>query len=144
MAAKNFNANKILRGSFGKCWLNEQRMANVKSCEAKLALNYEDLFVNGDLGQKSRFMSYSGSGTMTLHKYDSYILNLYNKGVSSGDLPELKLVITLDDPSGYGAQRVALYDVQITELTLGQFENNTVLEEEVPFTFGGYEFLDLI
>ena len=50
----------------------------------------------------------------------------------------------VDDPTGYGAERVALYDVKLDEITLSQFENRTVTEEEVPFTAGSFTFLDLI
>lgn len=62
----------------------------------------------------------------------------------NGDLPDVKIVAALDDPTGYGAERVALYDVKFDELTLNQFENKALTEEEVPFTAGSFEFLDLI
>ena len=52
-----FDHNKIIRGSFGKVWLNDERLANVKSFEAKATMDYEDVDVNGDLGQKHRYMA---------------------------------------------------------------------------------------
>lgn len=139
-----FNINKVIRGTFGRAWVDGDLMANVKSFEAKATLDYEDMDVNGDLGQKKRYMGYSVAGTMTLHKFDSYILKKYQAAIRNGDLPEMKIVAALADPQSYGAQRVALYDVHLDEITLLQFENKTVLEEEVPFTAGDYEFLDLI
>ena len=139
-----FNSNKVIRGTFGRAWVDGDLMANVKSFEAKATLDYEDMDVNGDLGQKKRYMGYSVAGTMTLHKFDSYILKKYQAAIRNGDLPEMKIVAALADPQSYGAQRVGLYDVHLDEITLLQFENKTVLEEEVPFTAGDYEFLDLI
>ena len=139
-----FNSNKVIRGTFGRAWVDGDLMANVKSFEAKATLDYEDMDVNGDLGQKKRYMGYSVAGTMTLHKFDSYILKKYQAAIRNGDLPEMKIVAALAYPQSYGAQRVALYDVHLDEITLLQFENKTVLEEEVPFTAGDYEFLDLI
>ena len=139
-----FNSNKVIRGTFGRAWVDGDLMANVKSFEAKATLDYEDMDVNGDLGQKKRYMGYSVAGTMTLHKFDSSILKKYQAAIRNGDLPEMKIVAALADPQSYGAQRVALYDVHLDEITLLQFENKTVLEEEVPFTAGDYEFLDLI
>ncbi len=139
-----FNHNKVIRGTFGKVWVDGERMSNVKSFEAKATIDYEDMDVNGDFGQKKRYMGYSIAGTMTLHKYDSFILSKYHAGVMNGELPEITVVSALDDPTGYGAERVALHDVKFDEITLSKFENRTVTEEEVPFTAGSFEFLDLI
>lgn len=50
----------------------------------------------------------------------------------------------LDDPSAYGAERVALYDVTLDELALSKFENKGLVEEEVPFKAGSFELLDLV
>lgn len=141
---RTFSHNKVIRGIHGKCWVNNQLMANVKSAEAKAAIDYEDLDINGDYGRKKRYMGYSISGTLTLHKFDSFIVKLYKDGVMTGDLPEVKIVLALDDPTAYGAERVILTDVYFDEITLNKFENRTVLEEEVPFTAGGFEFLDVI
>lgn len=139
-----FDHNKIIRGSMGKLWLNDERLANVKSFEAKATLNYEDVDCNGDLGVKKRYMGYSVSGTAVLHKYDSTVAKLMKDGIVSGSLPEIKIVAALDDPTAYGAERVALYDVAIDEVTLSKFENKGLTEEEVPFTAGSFEYLDLI
>ena len=139
-----FDHNKVIRGTFGKVWLDGERMANVKSFEAKATIDYEDMDVNGDFGQKKRYMGYSIAGTMTLHKYDSTIAAKYHAGVMNGELPDLTIVASVDDPTGYGAERVALYEVKLDEITLSQFENRTVTEEEVPFTAGSFAFLDLI
>ena len=121
-----FNSNKVIRGTSGRAWVDGDLMANVKSFEAKATIDY------------------SIAGTMTLHKFDSYILKKYQTAIMSGDLPEMKIVASLADPQSDGTQRVALYDVHLDEITLLQFENKTVLEEEVPFTAGSFEFLDLI
>ena len=139
-----FQHNKVFRGTFGKVWVDGERMSNVKSFEAKATLDYEDMNVNGDFGTKKRYMGYSISGTMTLHKFDSFILRKYQAGLMTGELPEMTIVVALDDPTAYGAERVQLRDVMLDEITLSKFENKTLTEEEVPFTAGSYEFLDLI
>ena len=64
---KTFDHNKVFRGSFGKVWLDDEKLANVKSFEAKVSLDYEEMDVNGDLGKKQRYMGYSVSGTMVMH-----------------------------------------------------------------------------
>ena len=141
---QKFDQNKIIRGTHGKVWVDNERLANVKSFEAKATINYEDVYVNGDYATKKRYMGYAIAGTMTLHKYDSYIIDKYKAGVMTGELPDMTVVAALDDPTGYGAERVKLTDVLLDEITLNKFENATVLEEEVPFTAGSFEFLDTI
>ena len=93
-----FNSNKVIRGTSGRAWVDGDLMANVKSFEAKATIDYEDLDINGDFGQKKRYMGYSIAGTMTLHKFDSYILKKYQTAIMSGDLPEMKIVASLADP----------------------------------------------
>ena len=139
-----FSHNKVIRGTFGRVWVNGELMANVKSFEAKATIDYEDLDINGDFGQKKRYMGYSIAGTMTLHKFDSAILKLYQSAIMTGELPEVKIVASLSDPQSDGTGRCALYDVHLDEITLNKFENKTVLEEEVPFTAGSFEMLDMI
>lgn len=139
-----FSHNKVIRGTFGRVWVNGELMANVKSFEAKATIDYEDLDINGDFGQKKRYMGYSIAGTLTLHKFDSAILKLYQSAIMTGELPDVKIVASLSDPQSDGTERCALYDVHLDEITLNKFENKTVLEEEVPFTAGSFEMLDMI
>lgn len=141
---RQFNHNKVIRGTFGKVWIDGERLSNVKSFEAKAALDYEDMSVNGDFGTKKRYMGYSITGTMVLHKFDSFIVKKYMKAITTGDLPDMTIVAALDDPTAYGAERVQLRDITLDEVTLSKFENKTLTEEEVPFAAGSYEFLDLI
>lgn len=141
---KQFAHNRVFRGSFGKVWLDDERLANIKSFEAKATLNYEDMDVNGELGTRKRYMGYAITGTMTLHKYDSTILEKYREGIASGDLPEIGIVTALDDPTAYGAERISLSDVTFDEVTLMKFENKGLVEEEVPFSAAAFELLDTV
>jgi len=136
--------NKVIRGTFGRVWVNNELIANVKSFEAKVTLDYEDIHVNGEFGVQKRYMGYSIAGTMTIHKIGSEVLRLYGAGMMNGQLPEIKVDAALADPDSAGAQRVVLYDVLFDEATLAQFENHTVLEESIPFTAGSYEITELI
>lgn len=142
--ANKMNTNKIMRGTFGRVWINGELYANVKSFEAKATLNYEEVDVSGELGKHQRYMGYAIEGTMTLHKIDSAVAVLLQDGIASGDLPDISIVGKLDDPTAYGAERVELYEVTFDELTLLKFENATNGEEEVPFKAAGFKYLDMI
>lgn len=141
--SKKMDRNKILRGSYGRVWVDGEKYANVKTFEAKVTLEYEDVQIMGDLWGHKRLMGLTGAGTMTLHKIDSTIANKLSD-IQNGEAPEITIIAALEDPSGYGYERVELTEVSLDELTLIKFENKTVLEEEVPFTFAGYNFIDKI
>lgn len=139
-----FDENKIIRGNYGRVWMNGERMSNVKSFEAKVSLNYEDVELNDSLSTARRYMGYTIEGTMVLHKYDSQVIKLYKEGIVTGVLPEVKMVAALADPTADGQERVEIFGITFDEIMLNKFENKTLLEEEVPFKATGYKFIDVI
>lgn len=133
--------NKIIRGSFGRLWINGLQVAQVKSFELKATLNYEEVDVNGDLAKKQRYTGYSLAGTMVCHKINSYNTTLVNSGIKNGQLPDIKFVATLADPDSEGSESIEVYDVTFDEVTLMHFENASVEEESIPFKAGGYDLI---
>lgn len=136
--------NKIIRGSFGRLWVNGSKMANVKSFELKATLKYEAVEINGELCEQNRYVGYSLVGTMTLHQIDDSVAALVNDGIKSGTMPNIKLVSSQADPDSNGSTRIEIYDVTFDSLQLIKFENGKVGEQEVPFKAGGYQYLDMI
>ncbi len=55
MANKEIH-NQILRGQFGKVWIDGELFANVKSFEAKISLKYEAVDINGEMGVHQRLV----------------------------------------------------------------------------------------
>ncbi len=144
MFKNKIKANEVMNGSFGTVWINGNKAANIKKFEAKLTLNYEAVDIAEDPGEHQKFMGYSGSGTMTFHKVDSSITSLLYKEIKKGSIPEIMIVGKLEDPNGYGAERIQFNEVTIDEVTLLNFEQKALMEEEVPFKFADFEPLDLI
>lgn len=136
--------NKIIRGTNGRLWVNDKRLANVKSFECKIKLNYEDIDENGNPIQQRRYTGASIEGTMVLHKIDSYVLKLMKDGVMSMNLPDINMVSSVSDPSITGMERVKLSNVTFDEVDMASFENAKVGEESIPFRAGGYENTDTI
>ena len=143
MARNNVN-NEIIRGNFCSVWLNNEKLAEAKKVEAKSSHNLEELDINGQLNKEYRYMGWSGSGTLEIHKINSRIVRLYAEGIKSGSLPEIKMDVVLADPDVSGAQRCVLYGVIFDELDLGSWENGAVLGESVPFHFADFEFIETI
>lgn len=137
-------SNKLINGTFGRVWVNGELFANVKSFEAKLTGDYEDVTQSGELGTHRKYMGYSIEGTVTLYKLDSTIARLISEGFRTGALPEISIVGKIEDPAAYGAERVELIEVTFDELMLLKFENKTVTEEEVPFKAAAFNYLDMI
>ncbi|MFR9055793.1 MAG: phage tail tube protein [Acidaminococcus intestini] len=136
--------NKIIRGTNGRLWMNDKLLANVKSFECKVKLEYEDIDENGNTIKQRRYIGASLEGTMVLHKVDSAVLKLLNDGIMSMDMPDINLVAQVSDPSVTGMERVKLYNVTFDEFDLASFENAKVGEESIPFRAGGYDPTDTI
>ena len=83
------NVNEIINGTYGKVFINGNKLANIKSFEAKLTFEYEEVNLAEDPGKHMRYMGYSGEGTMTLHKVDSSILNMIKDDIKAGKMPEI-------------------------------------------------------
>jgi len=141
---KKQEANRVINGTFGSLWVNTEKLANVKSFEAKVSMNYEDVQFSEDLATHKKYMGWSGAGTAVLHKVDSAMAKLLAEGIKSGEMEAASMVAKLADPAAYGAERVQLTGVYFDELMLLKFANKEIQEESVPFTFDGYEFLDFI
>lgn len=137
-------ANQVINGTFGKLWINGMKFANVKSFEAKLTFDYEDIDIAEDTGKHRKYMGFQGEGTFTLHKVDSAVLKIVQESIKSGRMPDIMFVGALTDPAALGSERIQFDEITLDELTLLKFEQKTVGEEEVPFKFASYTPLDLI
>lgn len=135
--------NRIIRGQFGKVWMDGELYSNVKSFEAKISLKYEAVDVNGEMGVHQRLVGFEGAGTLVLHKIDSRVAQKIAGKIKNGSVPEIKIVSKITDPDVNGAERIELIDVTIDEL-MHSFENKKVQEESLPFKFADYNFLDYI
>lgn len=138
------NGNKVISGNFGKIWINGELFANTKSFEAKNSLKYEPVDIAGEMGTSQKYMGFEGAGTMVLHKIDSNVAKLLAKGVKTGVMPDIEIVGALNDPAAYGAERVKFIDVTFDEFTLLKFANKELQEEEVPFKYADFDYIDMI
>lgn len=142
--AKTMKTNKVINGRFGRVWWGDELLGNAKSFEAKTTLNYETVQIAEQMSDGRKYMGYTGAGTLVLHKIDSFIATQVQEAIRSGDMPEFKIVSKVDDPAAYGAERVEISGVTLDELTLANWELNTLGEISIPFQFTDYRFLDMI
>lgn len=136
--------NRYLTGSTGNVWLNGKLLAQVKSIEAKITGNFEEVNVVGSYGTEHVYTGWTGEGTLVLQKIDSTVLKLVGNSFKTGIMPEIKIITQLTDKNTGKSERAAISDVVVTEYMLAKFESKTPVEEEIPLKFSDYEVLETI
>lgn len=136
--------NNVILGTNGKLYVNGIRYAHIKSFELKATMNYEEIDVNGNLAKQYIYTGYALSGTMSLHKINSYNANLVKDGMKTGVMPDIKFVASVNDPNFDGQDRIEVEGVTFDEVTLLAFENGQIGSEDVPFKASGYNYIDIM
>lgn len=138
------DSNKIILGTFGRVFINNKRIANIKSFELKASMNYEEIDVNGNLIKQYKYTGSSLAGSMEVHKVDSYNINLVKDAIKTGVMPDIKIVGELTDPNIDGDEAIEITNVYLDEATLLAFTNGEVRDESTAFRAGGYNYISTI
>lgn len=138
------NANSVILGTFGRLYINNVRVANIKSFELKASMNYEDILVNGNLITQSKYTGSTLTGTMVVHKVDSFNINLVKDAIKTGVMPSIKFMGELSDVNIDGDEAIEVSDVMFDEATLLSFANGEVREESTAFRAGDFNYLSTI
>lgn len=137
-------SNKIILGTFGRVFINNKRIANIKSFELKASMNYEEIDVNGNLIKQYKYTGSTLTGAMEVHKVDSYNINLVKDSIKTGVMPDIKIVGELSDPNIDGDEAIEITNVYLDEATLLAFTNGEVRDESTAFRAGGYNYISTI
>ena len=135
---------KVMNGTHGSVFLDGEEVAELKAFQAKLEFQKEEVKVAGKMATGTKYMGYSGKGSLTLHKVNSRMINYISDSIKAGKEPRFTLIGKLADPDADGVERIALNNVSFDDLTLFDFEVGALGQTECPFTFTDYDFLDLI
>lgn len=142
--ANTMNGNSVILGTFGKLYINNVRVAEIKSFELKASLQYEDILVNGNLITQSKYKGATLTGTMVVHKVNSFNIKLVKDAIKTGVMPSIKFMGELADPNIDGDEAIEVTDVMFDEATLLSFANGEVREESTAFRAGDYNYLSTI
>lgn len=143
MSRSNFSARRIPNGTYGSYWLDDNRMAEVYGCQAKVQVNTETINLCGQFMEDYKPTSGKGSGSLMMYKVDSGMIE-YMRTVQDGQVPVGKIVTKVQDPESAGCERIAYYGVMFTDLTLADWQAAQSGKITAPFTFTRWEPLDLI
>lgn len=136
-------AKRVISGTFGEVWLDGEKVAECSGCQGKLSKNKEKIYLCGQLISDTKMMSMDGTGSLTLYKVDSGLIQK-QQDLQDGVDQRFTVVTALKDPDSYGAERVAFYNVSFDDLTLADWQRAAVGKITAPFTFTRYELLDMI
>jgi hypothetical protein len=139
------DATRTISGSYGEVWHEGQWLTNFNSAEAAGEINFEEINRSGTriVGQKATTVTFSGN--IKGLKVSSKMTKLVGQiGTDRGKSFVTELIMKLDDPESYGAERIRLKGVQFSKIDLIKFEAGSLVETELPFVFTGYDLLDEI
>ena len=138
------DATKVINGTYGTVFLGDDEVGEMKSFQAKLEFQKEEIKIAGQMALDTKLMGYSGKGSLQLHKVNSRMVKTLLNEIKEGKDPRFTLIGKLADPNSEGAERIAIKNVSFDDLTLFDFEVGALGQTECPFTFTDYDFLDLI
>ncbi|MCS5501922.1 phage tail tube protein [Lysinibacillus sp. A4] len=137
-------SNRVINGTYGSVWVNNEKWLDIEEFEAKVAIGYEDVNMAEDPATHKKMTGWSGEGTLKVKKIYSRGAALLANDVKKGMVPDVNIVGKLADPDAFGAERVAINEVTFNEFTLLQFVQKSIGMEELPFNFADYDPIDLI
>ncbi|WP_368653767.1 phage tail tube protein [Ornithinibacillus sp. 4-3] len=131
----------VISGKEGRLFLDGEEMAHIKTFEATVEKNKEEVPIMGRRMMGHKTNGGSGSGTMTFHKVTSQFVKIMHGYVKTGIDPYFTVQSVLDDKtSGRGTERVSLFDVNFDSAKIAGLDvESAALEEEVPFTFEDFD-----
>lgn len=136
--------NRVMSGTWGEVWLDNEYVAEVRSFQAKVNFNKDDINFCGQLATDSKIISTKGTGSVGMHKVSSRMANKIGNNIKKGIDTRVTIISKLSDPDAFGAERVVVRNVAFDDLTLADWEVAVNGKVEVPFTFTEFEFLDQV
>lgn len=142
--AKFDSAKRVMSGTWGEVWLDNEYVAEVYSFSAKISYSKQQIARCGQMANDQKVTGYSGSGSIGMHKINSRMIQLMGDKIRDGKDVRFTIIAKLDDPDAYGAERVRVSNVSFDDLTLADWQADTPGKVEAPFTFTDYDYLDSV
>lgn len=140
----SYTPDRVINGTFGEVWVDNDYMAEATALEAKMKLDTSEVSMTRTLRKGYKVTGISGSGTLKLNKVTSYFIKKISDNLKAGKATRATIITNLEDPEAFGAERIALNDCVFTELTLADWEAGKLGEESIPFSFSDFEVLESI
>lgn len=140
----------VINGNYGALYDGSNFVANVRNVQGTITIDRQDLRPVGSVWTRYKKLSYTGSGSFTVHKADStYIKHVINN-IKNRKVQEIMLSVRLNDPESVPdaaglpqREEITLHHVKIWEGTFG-FDSGELAEETFQFTFEGIDLANEI
>lgn len=134
MAEQITRGNQTISGAYGNLWLNNEKVIELKSVEAKVTAERTDVQLG--LSIDSKITGLKGEGTITVNKVYTRGKKLLEDWLKGKDTRS-RIVTSIQDPDtvGKGEERVSIDNVWFNAIDLAKFTRGEVVEEELPFGF---------
>lgn len=142
--AKFDSAKRVMSGTWGEVWLDNEYVAEAYKFSAKISYNKQAIARCGQMANDQKVTSYSGTGSIGMHKINSRMGRLMGDKIRDGQDVRFTIIAKLDDPDAYGSERIRIENVSFDDLTLADWESDVPGKIESPFTFTDYEYLDAV
>ena len=138
--------SRVISGNYVKVVTADGNwLSNAKSFEANVEIGKEEIQRAGTRWVGHKVTSLTGTGTLTGYLVTTEMLAaIASVADDSAGAYVTELRAKLDDPEAYGAYDVRLKGVQFDSIPLMNAEVGSIVEQELPFTFSGFEFLNHI
>lgn len=139
------DSTRVINGTYGYVYHNGEWLTNIKSAEATVEIAKEEIKRSGTRWTAHKVTGLTGTGTISGYKVTTEFVELIGQiADDKAGTFITELILKLEDPESYGAYRVRLKGVTFDKIPLIQFEVGSLVEEELPFNFTGYELIDKI
>lgn len=138
------NATRVINGTWGQLWMDSELVTECYGLQAKYNFDKEKIKMCGSMPLDSKVLSLTGTGSIKMHKVNSRMAKKIGQRILDGRDIRFLIISKLADPDSYGAERVAIKNVSLDDLTLADWEAATAGKVEAPLTFTSHEYLDQI
>ena len=136
------DTRKVINGTHGSLWINDQEVSEVKSFQVKAEFQKEEVKIAGQMATDTKYMGYSIKGSLALHKVNSRMIKFISDSIKAGKEPRFTLIGKLADPDADGVERIAVKNVSFDDLTLMDWTVGEISSSEHPFTATDWDVLD--
>ncbi|WP_141500969.1 phage tail tube protein [Paenibacillus luteus] len=135
---------KVISGRFGKLFDADGKwLTNVTTVNATVEFEKEDIMVAGTRWIGKKITGISGSGDFTGYLVTSELIERIGQGTDDTKSALVtELIYSVSDPDNGGTYRVRLKGVTFDSIPLITSEVGSMVENEFPFTFTGYQIMD--
>ena len=132
--SENIKGNRTITGAYGELWLDNEKVLELKSVEAKITAERKDVQLG--ISVDSKITGLKGEGTIKVFKVYTHGKKILENWVKGKDVRS-RIVTSIKDPDSLRGQeeRVSIDNVWLNSIELAKFERGEIVEEEIPFGF---------